>query len=138
MPPKPRAHAFGEGIDVAVDAQHPLSRVFAGGNRIAGVRRIYENEIEVLEPRIRIVGHSVWRRGHRAVVANDNALRSESAEMQPDRRRTWTAVEHEAHGSTRRRTIREKVRRGEHRRLGFAVTGEKGFYLVLEWTPPAM
>ena len=50
MTTKPRAHAFSERIDIPVDAQHLLSRIFARGNRIAGMRRIDENEIEMLEP----------------------------------------------------------------------------------------
>ncbi|HYT97191.1 MAG TPA: hypothetical protein VEO36_07710 [Casimicrobiaceae bacterium] len=79
-----------------------------------------KNEIEMLEPRIRIVGHRVRWLGHRAIVANDNALRSQGAEMKPDRRRAWTAVEHEADWPARRHAVREKVRRGEYRCLGLA------------------
>ena len=105
MASEPRANAFGQRVDVAIDAQHLLARVFARGDRIAGVRRIDEYEIEMLEPRFRIVGDEIGRLRHRAVIANDDTLGSERAEVQPDRRGARSAVEDETDRTGVRRRI---------------------------------
>ena len=120
MTSEPRPNAFGQRIGVAVDAQHFLARVLAGGHRITGVRRVDEHQIEVLEPGLRIIGDHVRRRRHGPVVANHDAFRAERAKMQPYRRRARSAVEDEAHGSFVRRRVDQEIRRRENRRFRIA------------------
>ncbi len=50
MADEPDADALDERVDIAVDAQHLLACLLAGRDRVAGVRRVDEDEIEVLEP----------------------------------------------------------------------------------------
>ena len=84
------------------------------------MRRIDEHEIEVLEPRFGIVGDEIRRLRHRAVVANDDPLGPERAEVQPDRRGARSAVEDETDRTGVRRRIGQEIRRREDRRLGIA------------------
>ena len=124
---QPDAHHLGQRGDVAVDREHLLARLGARRRRPAGVRRIDEDQVEVLEPAVRVVGDGVRRHRHAAVVGRDDALRAERAEVQPDRRRARAAVEGEAHRAAcaRRRpsarssspSPRPAARRGRRRSL---------------------
>ena len=70
---QPLADHFREAGHVAVHRQHLLARVVARGDRVAGVRRIDEHEVEMLEPAERVVLDLIRRRQHRAVVADAQA-----------------------------------------------------------------
>ena len=100
--------------------QHFLARLFRRGDRVAGVRRIDEHEVEVLEPGLGIVRHRVGRRRHRPVLADDDTLRPQRAQMQPDRRRARAAVEDEAHRPRSRVGVGEEIGGREDRRFGIA------------------
>jgi hypothetical protein len=119
---QPLADHVAQAGDVAVDRQHLLARVVARGDRVAGVRRIDEHEVEVLEPAERVVLHLVGRRQHGAVVADAQALRAHRAQLQPDRGRARAAVEREAHRARLgvAGLALELVGRREHRGLGLA------------------
>ena len=94
---QPEPHDLGQRLDIAIHRQHLLARGLAGGDGPAGVRRVDEDEVEVFEPAVRVVGHGIGRGGHAAVVRHHHALRAEGAQVQPDRRRARPAVEGKAH-----------------------------------------
>ena len=103
---QPKAHHLGEHSDVAVGGQGFLARRLAGGERPAGVRRVDEHEVEVLQARTAGCPPR-WKRAgaHACVVGHHHALRAQRAELQPHRGRAGSAVEGEADaalGSCRR------------------------------------
>ena len=117
---EPGAHHLGQRLDVAVDAEQLVARLLARGDRVAGVRRVDEDQVEVLEPGVRVVAHRVGRQRHRAVVVDLHPLRAERAEVQPHRGRARPAVEGEADRAPARLGALERIRRREHRRFGLA------------------
>jgi hypothetical protein len=61
----------------------------------ACAHRVDENEVGVIEDGILVIGQFEGRRGHFAIVSEDDAARAEHAHVQPHRRGTGSAVEGE-------------------------------------------
>ena len=117
---QPDPHYVGQRGDVTIDRQQLLARVEAGGGGPSGMRWIDEDEVEMFEPAVRIVGHRIGRRRHRRVVGGQDALRPQRAKVKPDRRRTRAAVKGEAHRARARVGALQHIAGREHGSLGFA------------------
>src|SRR5713226_6172519 len=91
------ADEFAEGLNVAFHSPKFLRRLSILATAEAGANRVHQNQVTLVEQGVRIVLHPVWRRGQEAVRGKRHPPGTQRAHVQPDRRRSRTAVERKSH-----------------------------------------
>ena len=110
---------FADRSDIAAKSEELLPELGLCRSRISRADRIDKDEIGVSEPRPGIVLHLVGRRRHHPVIEHLHPTRSKRSKVQPNARRTWSAVEREHQRAICRRIV-ERIGHIENMGLGLA------------------